>query len=94
MDFCIRAKKAGFKIMYEPKAIVWHKNAQSAQGSGSKLQDYYITRNRLLFAFKFAKLKTKIAVFKQTLLVWQNPIRRRALLDFLLNRFGKSRLNK
>ena len=94
MDFCVRAKKAGFKIMYEPKAIVWHKNAQSAQGSGSKLQDYYITRNRLLFAFKFAKLKTKIAVFKQTLLVWQNPIRRRALLDFLLNRFGKSRLNK
>ena len=94
MDFCVRAKKAGFKIMYEPKAIVWHKNAQSLGGSGSKLQDYYITRNRLLFAFKFAKLKTKMAVFKQTLFLWQNSVKRRALLDFLLYRFGKSSVSQ
>lgn len=88
MDFCVRAKKAGFKIMYEPKAIVWHKNAQSAHGSGSTLQDYFITRNRLLFAFKFANLKTKLAVFKQTLTYLDNPTRRKAFFDFVTLRFN------
>jgi len=89
MDFCVRAKKAGFKIIFEPKAIVWHKNAASAGGSGSSLQDYYITRNRLLFAFKFARLRTKIAVLKQVLFEISKPVRRRALLDFLTGRFKK-----
>ena len=89
MDFCVRAKKAGFKIIFEPKAIVWHKNAASAGGSGSSLQDYYITRNRLLFAFKFARLRTKIAVLKQALLQVSKPVRRQALLDFLMCRFKK-----
>ena len=89
LDFCVRAKRAGFKIIFEPKAIVWHKNAASTGGSGSSLQDYYITRNRLLFAFKFAKLKTKIAVLKQALSRVSNPVKRRALLDFLTGRFKK-----
>ncbi len=92
MDFCVRAKRAGFKIIYEPKAILWHKNAASAGGSGSKLQDYYITRNRLLFAFKFAKLKTKLAVLKQNFLNSSNYIKRHALVDFVTYQFGKSKI--
>lgn len=87
MDFCVRAKKAGFKIMFDPSAILWHKNAQSAGGSGSNLQDYYITRNRLLFAFKFAKLKTKFAVFKQTLLQIKNKTKRQAFFDFITMKY-------
>jgi len=89
LDFCVRAKKAGFKIVFEPKAIAWHKNAASAGGSGSSLQDYYITRNRLLFAFKFARFRTKIAVLKQVLFEISKPVRRWALLDFLTGRFKK-----
>ena len=88
MDFCVRAKKAGFKIMYEPKAIIWHKNAQSVQGSGSSLQDYFITRNRLLFAFKFAKLRTKLAVLRQNLAHLNNPTKRKALLDLISFKLG------
>ncbi len=87
MDFSYRAKKAGFKILFEPKAVIWHKNAQSAGGSGSNLQDYYITRNRLLFAFKFAKLKTKLAVLKQAILQIKNKTKRQALFDFLTMKF-------
>lgn len=87
MDFCYRAKKAGFKTLFEPKAIIWHKNAQSAGGSGSVLQDYYISRNRLLFAFKFASLRTKIAVFKQVLMQINNKIKRAAIFDFLMMKF-------
>lgn len=88
MDFCVRAKKAGFKIIYAPQAILWHKNA-GASGSGSALQDYYITRNRLLFAAKYAKFRTKIAVVRQALSNLASPIKRKALLDFLTLHFGK-----
>lgn len=90
-DFSERVKKADFKIAYVPKAALWHKNAGSAGGSGSKLQDYYITRNRLLFGVRYAPPRAKLALIKESFLIffkgryWQ----RRGVLDFYLNRFGK-----
>lgn len=89
MDFCVRAKKNGFKIIFEPTSIIWHKNASSAGGSGSSLQDYYFTRNRLIFAFKYTKLRTKLAVLRQTLSQCTSSIKRKALLDFLTFHYGK-----
>ena len=89
MDFCFRAKKARLKILYEPKAIIWHKNAGSVGGSGSKLQDYYITRNRLLFSTKYAKLRTKFALFRQIISQSRSSVKRKALIDFLTLNFGK-----
>lgn len=93
MDFSKRAKNAGFKIGYIPKSYLWHKNAASIGGSGSMLQDYYITRNRLLFAFKFAKLRTKLAVLKQIVSQIKSRVKKRALSDFLTYNFGKSNTN-
>lgn len=90
LDFSVRAKKHGFKITFFPEAIIWHKNAASSGGSGSSLQDYYITRNRLLFAFKFAKLRTKLAVLRQIALQINTRTKRLALMDFLTLRFGKA----
>lgn len=90
-DFCERAKRAGFKIMYIPNAVVYHENAASA-GLGSPLQDYYITRNRLLYAFKFLPLRTKIAVLREALKNLGNPVRRLALWDFVTGNFGKGSL--
>lgn len=87
-DFSLRAKKAHFKIMYIPKAIVYHKNAQ-VTGLGSPLQDYYITRNRMLLGSKFLPLRTRIALFREALRNLNNPIRRKAFFDFLMNNFGK-----
>src|SRR3989304_5188327 len=40
-DLSQRLKKAGYKILFYPKAILWHKNAGSTGGSGSSLQDYF-----------------------------------------------------
>ena len=71
-DFCIRTKLKGYKIFYQPKAILWHKNAAATGGSGSALQDYYITRNRLIFGFKYANLKIKLALFKESLRILKN----------------------
>lgn len=90
-DFCKKVKDAGYKIMYQPKAILWHKNAGSAGGSGSTLQDYYITRNRLLFGMRYASLKTKLFLIKESLVLllkgrfWQ----KNAIYDFYRRRFGK-----
>lgn len=89
MDFCTRAQKAGFSILFEPSSVIWHKNAGSVGGSGSALQDYYITRNRLLFAAKYAKIRTKFAVLRQVASQINQPIKRKALLDFLRGNFNK-----
>lgn len=90
-DLTMRAKKKGFKVIYVPKSVIWHKNASSAGGSGSLLQDYYITRNRLIFGFRFAPIRSKLALFRESLYLlfkgreWQ----RRGILDFYLGRLGK-----
>lgn len=87
-DICFRAKQSLFKILYVPKALVWHKNARSVE-LGSSLQDYYITRNRMLYASKFLSLRTKFALFREALKNLGNPIRRLAFFDFLIGNFGK-----
>lgn len=87
-DFCFRARKAGFKVMYVPQAIVYHENAQST-GLGSPLQDYYITRNRMLFASKFLPFRTRFALLREGIKNIGNSTRRKALMDFLSGRFGK-----
>lgn len=90
-DFAVRAKKNGFSICYAPKAIVWHKNAGSAGGSGSSLQDYYISRNRLYFGFKYAPLRTKMAMLKESLSILHNgrSWQKKGVGDFFLRKFGK-----
>jgi len=90
-DLCERIRKAGYSIMYSPKAILWHKNAGSAGGSGSELQDYYITRNRLLFGIRYAPFRSELALVKEsmTLLAKGRYWQRRGVLDFYFMRFGK-----
>jgi GT2 family glycosyltransferase len=90
-DLSMRAKNAGFKIIYVPDSIIWHKNAGSQGGSGSALQDYYITRNRLLFGFKYAPVRSKLALFKESLFLllkgrlWQ----KKGVADYYCRRLGK-----
>ena len=45
-EWCIKARKAFFKVVYVPKARVWHK---SHKGGTSELAMYYMTRNRFIF---------------------------------------------
>lgn len=94
-DLSMRTIKEGYRIVFAPKSIIWHKNAQSSGGSGSNLQDYYISRNRLIFGFKYAKLRAKIALFKESLRFmlsgrfWQ----RKGIIDFYINRLEKGSFN-
>jgi hypothetical protein len=54
-DFCVRAKRAGIKIIYEHKAKLWHKVSSTTGGEESLITLYYGNRNRLYFNDKFNK---------------------------------------
>jgi GT2 family glycosyltransferase len=47
-EWCVRARRAGFKIVHVPQAYIWHKISPPSQAN-SPLVRYYMTRNRLLF---------------------------------------------
>lgn len=52
-DYCMRAKKAGSRIVYAPKAKVWHKLEQSVK-KVTGFARYYMVRNRFRFMRKHA----------------------------------------
>lgn len=90
-DLCTRVKKNGLKIAYIPKSIIYHINAGSSLAGGS-LQQYFLSRNRLLFASKYAGFRTKLALHRQsffTLLFGKYKWQKRGILDFYLGKFGK-----
>ena len=63
-DFCLRAKREGFTIHYEPKAVLFHKVSQSSGlQSRCKLALYYYTRNRFLFIRRNGSLLYKLIFF-------------------------------
>jgi len=51
-DWCLRAKKAGWRSVLVPSASIFHKHSKSAI-EGSYPYIYYHTRNGLLFASRF-----------------------------------------
>lgn len=54
-DWTLRANQAGYKSLYIPKAMVWHKVSRSGGGISKPVGLYYITRNRWLFMKKWSK---------------------------------------
>lgn len=89
LDLSIRLQQNNFAVWYEPKSHIWHKNAGSS-GSGSKLHEYYQTRNRYLFGFRYGPLRTKIFLLKHLLIQYKNgsDTIRLAIKDFILERYG------
>lgn len=51
LDWCTQMTKAGYQLWYEPRCTVFHKESQST-GQKSELRTYYLTRNRLLYAWR------------------------------------------
>lgn len=90
-DLSQRAIHKGYTLWYVADAKVWHKNASSSGGSGSSLQDYFISRNRLLFGMLYAPFRAKFALLRESIKIlirgrhWQ----RQGVKDFYLSHFGR-----
>jgi GT2 family glycosyltransferase len=103
-EWCVRASRAGFKIIHIPLAHIWHRISPAAQAD-SPLVHYYMTRNRLLFlkatgAGLRAWLHTLFAEYLRTLTSWSlrpkwqgKQVQRRVMLqaigDAWRGRWGK-----
>ncbi|MDO8638016.1 MAG: glycosyltransferase family 2 protein [Candidatus Daviesbacteria bacterium] len=88
-DFLERVKLVGFKLFYNGQVFIYHKVSQTA-GVGSEFADYFATRNRLIFGFKYAKARTKFALFRQSLgfLITGRPMQKRGVWDFFTGKTG------
>ncbi|MGI8952110.1 MAG: glycosyltransferase family 2 protein [Chitinophagaceae bacterium] len=47
-DWCEQIKRKGYKVYYQSKALIYHKESMTA-GKKSLLKTYYLNRNRILF---------------------------------------------
>ena len=90
LDYCLRAKRAGYTLLYVPTSILWHVNAGSSARPGNPLHEYYFTRNRLLLGFRYAKLRTKFALLREGIrfIFGGSAVRRKAVLDWMFGNFG------
>lgn len=51
MDWCAQIRRAGYELRYEPCQTIYHKESRST-GKTSKMQVFYLYRNRLLYAWR------------------------------------------
>ena len=94
-EYCERARRVGWKVVYTPATHLWHKVSQ-ASGIGSNLNDYFLTRNRLDFGMRYAKFRTKLALIKESikLLITGREWQKIGVKDSFLMRFGKGSWGK
>jgi len=63
LDYCLRVRQKGWKLIYEPKAIAVHAGSSTAGGEYEPFQSYYRWRNRFLITFIHAGFFQKIALY-------------------------------
>lgn len=92
MEFCQKAKIKKIKMSYIYKSKIWHVNSGSSK-SGGNLHDYFITRNRLIFGFKYGRLRTKLALLKESVVQFlsskSTKWKKKGIKDFYLKKFYK-----
>ncbi|TRZ50725.1 glycosyltransferase family 2 protein [bacterium] len=88
-DLGMRIRKAGYKLIFDSNIKLAHKVAQSS-GIGSPLNDYFITRNRLLFGMDYARTGTKLALLKEAVkkLIIGTKAQKQAVRDFFMRKLG------
>jgi len=80
-DFCMRARRAGYRVVYEPRARVWHKVSVSAGGHLSAFK----MRNKFLSNYRF--FARYDAWYQWGVFPWMNvAVNAAAALRYLLRR--------
>jgi GT2 family glycosyltransferase len=107
VEWCVRATRAGFRILHVPEAKVWHKISPEQQFASPRIT-YYMTRNHLLFLKKTGAGPTAWAYtlldgILRPLLSWsikpkwrhkrnQRDAMLRGFLDYCRGRFGRAEI--
>ena len=47
-EWCLRCKKAGYRVVYVPESVLWHKGGQATAKIGG-FRAYYVGRNQFIF---------------------------------------------
>lgn len=99
-DLCVRLNNVGIKILFIPKAVMWHKVSSSGGGMDSKVYVYYNFRNKFYFMKKYKdRLRFPAKIYTYTKLLAKfllSPIYKhndkyilKAWLDYRNNRMGR-----
>jgi len=67
IDFCFRVLKAGYRVVSQPKSVVYHKVAATA-GKDALKKRFWEHRNNLVMILKNYPLKKLVLVFPQRLI--------------------------
>jgi hypothetical protein len=102
IDWCLRARRAGFKVLYVPQAHVWHQSSNDGQRLARVT--YYMNRNKYLLLSKQGASPSTIVLTTIRNVIWLlnwtfnpkwrgNQIKRnalfRALVDSALGNYGR-----
>jgi GT2 family glycosyltransferase len=68
-DFCMKAKKLGYKVLFTPKTYVYHKVSTSIKYM-SNTYVYYMVRNFRIFADKYVKIYYKPIFYLYYIFAW------------------------
>lgn len=96
VDYCIRAKNAGFGVRLALVEGIAHEESVSL-GKGSPVHEYYLARNHLLFVSRLAPRAVKKREYVRIPLTISDHIIRKeygalaGVFDFLFRRFGPRR---
>ncbi|MDS0526653.1 glycosyltransferase family 2 protein [Clostridium sp. SHJSY1] len=98
-DYCLKVLKSGYKMIYEPKSVIYHKVSSSVE-EFSEMYLYYFTRNRLMFmnkieyrvGIKFISLTYFIFTRLISILKYRQKSKAilRGIEDYYDNKIGKS----
>ncbi|HHV75365.1 MAG TPA: glycosyltransferase family 2 protein [Thermoanaerobacterium sp.] len=90
-DFCARLAKKRIKILYYPRAVLWHKVSSLTSNAVSEFSFYYINRNWLYYLLKNEKGFYKVVsllyfIVKRTArLLISNKNKRRLLMKTIID---------
>ena len=62
-DWAIRGYKNGWKSLYDPNSVIWHKGGKSTGGNLSSLTVFYMTRNDFLLIKKHGNILQVISYY-------------------------------
>lgn len=76
VDYCARVIDSGFKIIYNPKSIIYHKIGSSSGGEQSAFTIRWSNRGRYIFMNKYKHKKSKVKfIFVKTIFIFTRIIK-------------------